>query len=615
MCGICGTISLTAATPDASRAEGMLRALVHRGPDSEGRFADSRVAAGIRRLRVIDLETGDQPISNEDGSVTVVFNGEIYNFPDLRRDLEGRGHRFRTRADTEVLVHLWEEHGTAMLDRLDGMFAFCLRDARRDEVLLARDRFGVKPLYYREAEGRIDFASEMRALLAAGGGAPVDEGALVEAFFLQYVPGERTLRRGVRKLLPGWLLHVRRGREERRSWYDLPEPAEQPGDARNEPLGPLLADAVRRQTVADVPLGMFLSGGLDSTVVLALLSRISPMPVETFSVGFEGDPRGGELRYARLAAETFGARHHEVTVSAADVASEIPGLVVHLGAPVLDPALVPTFLLSRAARRDVTVVLTGEGADEVFGGYRRYSYAGRFRAAGRVPFLPALARAPGLARVLPARTPQALDALAERDPARAHFLWSSTVDRATAARLFDEDVLAAAESRVVESFRRHLQAGTPSAAAPLRADLREWLPHNLLAKVDSASMAHSLEARVPYLDPRVVAWASRLPEREKVRGGATKIALREAFAGAIPREILRRPKRGFDLPLDAWIRGPLRGLVEETVRSAEPSACGPIRKPAAVAMLDRHLRGGASHGLPLFLATSILLHLDRARRA
>jgi asparagine synthase (glutamine-hydrolysing) len=618
MCGICGSVALASGPPGAEGVRAMLAELTHRGPDSEGLLETPRVAAGIRRLRVIDLRTGDQPIESEDGSVQVVFNGEIYNYRELRSELEGAGHRFGTRSDTEVLVHLWEDDGPGMLGRLDGMFAFCLHDRKTDEVFLARDRLGVKPLFYRESGGRLDFASEIRALLRAPGAPPdLDEQALVELFCLQYVPGERTPYRGVRKLLPGRYLHVREGRLEGRIWWEVPGGGEDSGldeeRVRGE-LPALLAAAVRKQTVSDVPLGMFLSGGIDSTVLLHLLSDGAARPVSTFSVGFEGESGDADASHARLVAARYGTRHHELRVRAGEAADWLPRLVDHLAMPVTDPALIPTALLSEFARREVTVALTGEGADEIFGGYRRYLLQARLSWLGRIPGLRHAARLRPLAALLPSRAGQALDALAEREPARNHFLWSATVDLGTARAVFEDAAVAAAERSAVEAFRGRLGAGAGTSAR-LATDLSEWLPHDLLAKVDLASMAHSLEARVPYLDPAVVSWAARLPQRLRFARGATKVALREAFAGSIPAEVLRRPKRGFDLPLAAWIRGPLRSMAGDLLTGRAEDRLPSLRRGRAAAMLDLHLRGERDLGFPLFLLMSILLFLDRRGRA
>jgi len=617
VCGICGTISLVDGPADPAAVPAMLDAMVHRGPDSSGTIERPRVVAGIRRLRIIDLETGDQPIPNEDGSVEVVLNGEIYNFRQLRDELVERGHRFRTRTDTEVLVHLWEDDGPKMLERLNGMFALCVHDRRRDEVFLARDRLGIKPLYYFIDGERVAFASELAALVRHGSiPVEIDHPRLVDLFLLQYVPGDATLYRGVRKLPPGHCIHVRRGDVSVRRWYEIPHAT---GDATGglervrAELPALLETAVRDRTVSDVPLGMFLSGGIDSSIVVHLLSACTDEPVRTFSVGFDDDDDGeGELAYARLVARRHGTRHHELRVSAEDVARRLPGLIDHLAAPVSDPATLPTCFLSELARREVTVVLTGEGADELFGGYRRYLFQSRYRGLARVPGLRAAAGLAVVERFLPSRTGQALAALAETDPTRNHLRWASTVDVPTMVRLFEPEALEKFESDVEAHFSRYFDSATIDLGGSLRADLMEWLPHNLLSKVDRASMACSLEARVPYLDHRVVEWANDLPDDLKIRGGVTKLALREAFRDAIAPEILSRPKRGFDLPLDRWFRGPLRGLATDVIRGADAGRWEGLRPGAAEAMLDEHLSGRRDYGLPLFGLVSTLLFLGSA---
>ena len=613
MCGICGCVSLSGQPVDPAPVRAMLRRMIHRGPDAEGTFESAGIAAGIRRLAVIDVHGGDQPISNEDGQVSVVFNGEIYGFGELRRSLESRGHRFRTRADTEVLVHLWEERGPEMVHELNGMFAFAVHDRRTRETFIARDRFGIKPLFYHLAGDRLVFASETSVLLAHGAvPGDVDHDALIELYCLQLTSGEGTIYREVKKLLPGHSLHVRSGKARVARWYELPrreERARQMDEAPATALRRLLSDAVRLRTVADVPLGMFLSGGIDSSIIALELARASSLPVKTFSVGFEGAPAFDERQHARLVAERIGSEHHELLVSPIDIASHLPRLVEHLAEPVVDPALIPTYLLSEFARREVTVVLTGEGADELFGGYRRYSYQRRFGWLGRLPGFGLLAR-DGTLRRLPGRWGQAVGALAERDPVRNHLAWAAIVSRATAHDLFRQDAYQRVVERAADSYGGPIRNARTRLGGQLAADLCEWLPHNLLAKVDRATMAFSLEARVPFLDHRVVELATALPDEMKIDGGSTKVVLREAYGPELPEGIARRPKRGFDLPLAAWIRGPLRVLAADTVT---PQALGrwPVVDPAAAAsMLHEHLSGRRDHGLPLFNLLSILLFLE-----
>ena len=615
MCGICGSIRFDGGPVDPGPVRAMLAGMVHRGPDAEGLLAAPGLAAGIRRLAVIDVAGGDQPIANEDGAVRVVFNGEIYNFAELRDDLESRGHRFRTRSDTEVLVHLWEEHGPALLDRLNGMFAFCLHDRRSGEIFLARDRLGIKPLFYRMRADGLDFASETAVLLRHPEvEATVDAAALIELFCLQYLSGEQTVWSGVRKLLPGHAIHVRNGEARVMRWYDPPAPEmRHEADAAElaDELRDLLTSSVRYRRVCDVPLGVFLSGGLDSSVITALLASMVDRPVETFAVGFEGDAAFDERRFASLTSGEYGTRHHELVVSPLQIAEFLPRMIEHLEEPVMDPAILPTYLLSEFARRRVTVVLTGEGADELFGGYRRYAYQERYGWLSRMPGVRQAGRGP-LEGLLPRRMEQALEAVAEPEPARNHLRWSATIGPAVARRLFGPSAYDAFESRTADRFASHFDGAEIRLADQLRCDQHEWLPHNLLAKVDRASMAHSLEARVPFLDHRIVEWAATVPDALKIRGGIGKALLRDAFAERLPAEILERPKRGFDLPLAAWIRGPLRPMVSDLMSPAHLRRWDGLDAAALDEMRAVHLEGKQDFGLPLFNALSILLFLERA---
>jgi asparagine synthase (glutamine-hydrolysing) len=592
----------------------MLDALVHRGPDAAGVFEAPGVVAGIRRLRVVDLESGDQPIANEDGTVEVVFNGEIYNHRDLRRQLEAKGHRFRTLSDTEVLVHLWEEYGPRMVARLDGMFAFCVADRRKGEVFLARDPLGIKPLYLKEEGSRIAFASETSALRRLPQvRLDPDPGGLFSLLAMQYVPGEATLFRGVTRLPPGGTLHLRDG-GIRRGGTALPPPTDEPircSEAEEaETFRELFREAVRRQREADVPVGVFLSGGLDSTAVAWTLARETPGKVESFSVGFESPGDLDERRWARLAAERVGTKHHELVVTAEDVARVLPEAEDHLEEPVSDPAFLPTWILSKFAKERVTVVLTGEGADELLGGYRRHLYQQRYGWLGRVPGFSLGAGFAVRAGIVSQRAVQAAEALTTRDPCSRHRVWGMTLSPILARDLVEpplwSDFLQTSE-RALEPFFRQ----THGLEARLRADLGQWLPNLLLMKVDGATMAHSLEARVPFLSVDVVERALRWPTRLKIQGRETKRLLRRAFVGKIPDEILGRPKRGFDLPLDDWISGPLREMAEDVFNGNAWTRWPGIRPPAARALLRRHLEGRTRAGLPLFLLLSIGRFLER----
>jgi asparagine synthase (glutamine-hydrolysing) len=608
VCGICGTIALDGGSVNGADTRAMMRAMIHRGPDAEGLLEGPGISAGIRRLAVIDVEGGGQPIASEDGAVRVVFNGEIYNYRELTEELVSRGHRFKTRSDTEVLVHLWEEYGPEMVHRLNGMFAFCLYDGRSREIFIARDRMGIKPLFYRLEGGRLIFASELAALLEHGEvPRDVEMPALAELFTLQYMAGDRTVFRNIRKLPPGHVIRVSNGSAAIRCYYDMPggERTEvDPPDKCAEELRELLRSSVRYRLIADVPLGVFLSGGIDSSAVTLLLSEAVQRPVESFSVGFEGEAAFDEREYARLASDRLGTSHHELVVSPVDIAEQLPKLVSHLAEPVMDPAIIPTYLLSEFARRKVTVVLTGEGADELFGGYRRYLYQRRY---GWLGMLPGIAAAGGL---LPHRLAQALEAVRERSPHRNHLAWSAVVGRGLASELFDPAVRDGLDKRLDELFAPYFSGNSISLGRQLRADQHEWLPHNLLAKVDRASMAHSLEARVPFLDHRIVEWAAGLPDALKIRGRTTKFILRRAFEGRLPDRILGRPKRGFDLPLASWLRGPLRQLAGDLLSSGNLERWEGLNGGRVRAMLDQHMGGEQDFGLALFNILAIMIFLE-----
>jgi asparagine synthase (glutamine-hydrolysing) len=593
----------------------MLASMAHRGPDAEGLFCEPGIVAGVRRLAVIDVAGGAQPIANEDGSVQVVYNGEIYNFVELRERLRANGHRFRSQTDTEVLVHLWEEDGPEMVHRLNGMFAFCIHDRRSGESFIARDRLGIKPFHYWRGDDRLVFASEISVLLRHGGvHVDVDPAALTELFCLQFVPGSATVYRDVRKLPPGHFMRIRDGEVSIGRWYEIPKPVPEEGpglDRRCEELRALLRSSVDYRKLSDVPLGTFLSGGIDSSVITGVLASLVDGPVQTFSVGFEGAEGHDEREYARQASLHYGTRHHELLVSPVDIAEHLPRLIDHLSEPVTDPALIPTYLLSRFAREKVTVVLTGEGADELFGGYKRYLYQSRYGWLGHLPGARQAGRG-ALGSWLPRRVEQALGAVAEADPAKGHLQWAAVVGARIASGLFDPDAFAAFERRVAEQYAPYFGAER-SLADSLRADQAEWLPHNLLAKVDRASMAVSLEARVPFLDHRLVEWAATLPDEMRIDGNVTKVVLREAYRDLLPPAIVQRDKMGFDLPLDRWIRGPLRSLTAGLLSPSSLSRWQGLDADAVGAMLEQHLDGKQDFGLPLFNLLSVMIFLDQCR--
>jgi asparagine synthase (glutamine-hydrolysing) len=557
MCGIAGIFERNGQPIERETLERMTAALVHRGPDSDGYFIDSCAGICMRRLEVIDLSTGDQPIATADGRLQIVFNGEIYNYRELRDELRDRGCTFATESDTEVLLQMYREHGLAMLERLNGMFAFAIWDCDAQQLVIGRDRAGIKPLYYADSAARLVFASEIGALVASRLVArEVDPGLIPALFTLQYVPGPRTLFKGILKLEPGACLRITRTGTELIP-APQPVPQEPPGDERElvSELRTTLASAVRYRMIADVPLGALLSGGLDSSIVVGLMARESSRPVQTFSVGFESRGSFDELAHARRIAQHFDTDHHELVFTAGDLRDRLAETLAHIDDPIIDPATLPTLLISRLARQHVTVALTGEGADELFGGYRRYLYQ---HALGRLPR--------SLLRLVPGslgghRVRQALGALAETDPLSNHLAWSQVIADTIARRLLDADALQQSRQYVRSRLATRLPDGADPVISAMLVDQRFWLVDDLLTKVDRMSMACSLEARVPYLDHRVVALANRIPLRYKLHRLTGKQILREAFADLVPGATRKRRKQGFDLPLSEWFRTSLRSFV------------------------------------------------------
>jgi asparagine synthase (glutamine-hydrolysing) len=595
MCGICGVAGPGRVDLEAVRR--MNERLVHRGPDSDGLFHEGGVALAMRRLSIIDLEHGDQPISNEDGSVTVVQNGEIYNYRELRKHLESAGHRFRTSSDTEVLVHLYEEHGAGFVERLRGMFAIALWDARERRLLLARDRFGIKPLYYRLAGGTLSFASELKALiLQPGFSREIDPRAVAAYLAFNSIPAPLTIFAEARKLPQGTLAVWRDGElTQRRYARPRPVPADQ---VRRRPEGRLagelretLRDSVRAHLVADVPVGVLLSGGVDSAGLVALAAGEQADPVKTFSVGFE-ESSFDELDRARLVAKRYRTEHHEIVLRP-DAVELLPKLVEAFDEPFGDSSALPTYLVSELAAGEVKVALSGEGGDELFGGY--YTYVADLLAP-RVGRLAALA-AP-LAELLPSSNSKvSLDYKAKRfargahlPPLERHHAWKEIFPRELQASLLGArdpgwDPVDVYRERYAET------AGAEPLARLQDVDLGIYLVDDLLVKTDRSSMAHSLELRVPFLDSEVATMALGLATPLKVRGLAKKRLLRQALAPLLPKEILRGPKQGFSIPVAAWLRGPLQGFARE-VLSAESLARQGWLDPATVTgLLDRHCAG------------------------
>jgi asparagine synthase (glutamine-hydrolysing) len=548
----------------------MSAALAHRGPDDEGFYLSPRAGLAMRRLSVLDVEGGRQPLSGEGGDVWVAFNGEIYNFRTLREELERSGHRFTTATDTETIVHLYEELGPRCVARLRGMFAFAVWDARRSTLLLARDRLGIKPLYYASRDGRLVFASELKAILELPGfDRGLDARAVQHLFTTLTTPADRSVVAGVSKLEPGHvLLATPEGIRTQRYWDLVHAPDRSRSEEEMaEGLREVIGDSVRLHLASDVPLGAFLSGGIDSSVVVAAMAHASDAPVQTFSIGF-AESDFDERPYARLVAERFGTRHHE-RVLEPDVAGILDDLAWHLDEPFGDSSAVPSYVVSKLAAEHVTVVLSGDGGDELFAGYDKYAVESRER---RLETLPAALRRllAGLAAWAPEGTPGRGFLRHMGLSGAERYLDAQTLYRpGELRRLFRPETFARFEGEDPWEEARRILAGSNGdwLSALQYLDLRSYLPLDILTKVDRTSMAHSLEARVPLLDHVVVEYAARIPPELKLRGGTRKHILKRAMRGLLPEAILRRPKRGFAVPLGRWFRGRLAGTLRDLLLS------------------------------------------------
>ncbi len=616
MCGITGIFDLEGERAISRELlSAMNETQFHRGPDEGGLHLEPGVGLAHRRLSIIDLSSGQQPLFNEDHSVVVSYNGEIYNFPELTEELKALGHRFRTHCDTEVIVHAWESWGEACVERFRGMFAFALWDRNRQTLFLARDRLGIKPLYYAALpDGTLAFASELKALQRHPAlPRAIDPLAVEEYFAFGYVPEPRTIYRGVHKLPPGHRLAVRRGEPlpESRAYWDVPFEVRPPAGEREagEELIERLREAVRIRLVAEVPLGAFLSGGVDSSAVVALMAGLSEEPVNTCSISF-GDPRFNEARYAAEVAERFRTAHRveQVDPDDFDLVDRLAGLYDE---PYADSSALPTYRVCELAKREVTVVLSGDGGDENLAGYRRYrwhTYEERMRA-----LLPAGLRRPLfglLGRIYPKldwaprflRAKSTFQAMA-RDALEGYLHSVSILSDEMRDRLFSDRLKRELQGyRAVEVFRRHARNAPTDHPLSLvqYLDMKTYLPGDILTKVDRASMAHALEVRVPILDHHLVEWISSLPPDLKLRGREGKYLFKKALEPLLPREILYRPKMGFAVPLASWFRGPLRERVREAVLGGRMADSGLFDTGYLHHLVEQHQSGLRDYSAPLW---------------
>jgi asparagine synthase (glutamine-hydrolysing) len=604
MCGICGKLAFhREASVPAALIKSMADTISHRGPDDEGYFVSGPVGLGFRRLSIIDLSGGHQPLSNEDGSVHIIFNGEIYNYQELRRYLVGHGHVFKTQTDTEAIVHLYEQLGEACVEKLRGMFAFAIWDERNKSLFLARDRVGIKPLYYSQSHNSVVFASEIKAILADPEMKAEVRPSMIDRFLtFDYLPGEETLFKNIYKLAPGHTLTFRTGKCYRRQYWDLrfdPVPTTLP-QAKSRLLH-LLEEAVSLHMISDVPVGFLLSGGVDSTAMLALAPGKTSHPLSSYTIGFSDSRVTDERPYARLAAQRYGSEHHETTISAAQFAEFLPGYIWHMEEPVCEPPAVALYYVSKLAKEFVKVLISGEGGDEAFGGYSNYRNILWFERLKRFP--------PPIRQLLTAGLSLLSHLVWPGSSAKStHFLRSRLEDSylgrtSHPARFFNKQWAQFYSSDFAQTVDKKFssQAATKHLrnaqhAGPLGkmlyVDTKTWLPDDLLIKADKMTMANSIELRVPLLDHKILEFAASLPQNLKVRGFTTKYIAKKTLRGLVPREILDRKKTGFPVPYEDWLRQDLKDWVHDLLLDSRASARGYFQKDAIERMLSDDIRSG-----------------------
>jgi asparagine synthase (glutamine-hydrolysing) len=619
MCGICGEFNyLNQAPVNEQLIKDMCGVLHHRGPDEEGRYINGHIGLGHCRLSIIDLAGGRQPMSNEDQSCWIVFNGEIYNFQQLRQELQSRGHKFRTHSDTEVILHLYEEHGTACVKLLRGMFAFALWDERCNSLFLARDRLGQKPLVYAQTTHGLIFASEIKSLLRHPDITPeVDLVALHHYLTYQYVPSPYTMFRGIHKLPPAHTLVCQQGGTTIERYWELRfRYARLSQQEYMEESLRLLAEATRLRLISDVPLGAFLSGGIDSSAVVAMMARLSTGPVKTFSIGFE-EESFNELEHARTVARHFGTEHHEFVVKT-DALEVLPKLIWHYNEPFADPSAIPSYYVAKMARQHVTVALNGDAGDEGFAGYERYIAERQAMFYQQIPLPirqrliePAIGALPrtGREQALPDKLRRYLSTISGSFGQRylqlicafnnqqKDLLYSVEMKRL----LNDHDSLA----RIQQLYDNALAPDPISSA--LYVDIMSYLPDDLLVKIDIATMANSLEARSPFLDHKLMEFSATIPWQLKLKGGNTKYILRKALAKLLPPQILQRKKAGFAVPISDWLRHELRDFALQTLLDKRCTHRGYFNPDGIKQLLEEHLSSRYDHGFRLWTLLNLEL--------
>ena len=597
MCGIAGVFAVSRGHVDTTLIEKMTRAMSHRGPDGEGYFVREHVALGHRRLSIIDIGGGDQPMYNEDNSVVVVYNGEIFNFRDVQADLEAKGHTFRTHCDTEVVVHAYEEYGEECCSHFRGMFTFAIYDIARDRLLLGRDRLGIKPLYYHLDNGRLLFASEIKPILHALNERPGVDAGLIDFYMsLGYVPGERTLFLGINRLMPGHTLLFEQGKPSIRRYWDIADvPTLDIGlDEAQARLEQLLLESVRLRLMSDVPLGAFLSGGLDSSAIVACMSKMMNEPVKTFSVGYSDDPASSELEFARIVAKEFKTEHHEFILESGDFFDSLDLLLEHMEEPVVESAAVALYQLSKLAREHVTVILSGEGGDEILAGYPLYKIMPKVdRLYAFAQFVPDALR--GVIARNAMKTEKAAKYWDWSGVPLSQRYWGISNDvTATLKQRMYQPAFHAQIGTTVGSYFEKL-FGTLQEGSDLRrmtyVDLKTWLPDDLLLKADKMTMACSLELRVPMLDHKLLEFSTALPDQLRRNGDEGKFLLKKLMERYLPHEIIYRPKKGFPVPIAVWFRGPLFERVRDILLDTRTLGRGYFQSEYISHVLEQHRSG------------------------
>jgi asparagine synthase (glutamine-hydrolysing) len=624
MCGIVGFVNAGSRAASRETLERMNRCIVHRGPDEDGFFVHENVALAMRRLAIIDLAGGQQPIYNQEKSSVIVFNGEIYNFQELKKDLEARGHAFETHCDTEVIVHAYDEYGADCVSHLRGMFAFAIWDFRDRSLFIARDRIGKKPLLYaHQANGDLVFGSEFTAVLAHPSVTrEVDYEAIDNYLSYLCVPAPLTAFKQIRKLEPGHWLRWKDGKIETRRYWK-PDFSKKIKISEEEAVGEttrVLREATEMRLISEVPLGAFLSGGVDSSVVVALMAQASRTPVKTFSIGFE-EQDYSELKYAKRVAEHLGAEYNEFIVRP-NALEILPTLVEHYGEPYADPSAIPTYYVSRETRRYVTVALNGDGGDESFVGYERHvamkfaeTYHKLPRPVRRYLIEPSITAIPSPTnfRNRFVRFQRFLRA-ASMPKAERYFLWLSTFDGDAKRELYTEDLKnKTATANPLEFFARYISHsnGKGIIDTVLLTDLMNYLPNDLLVKVDIASMANSLEARSPFLDHKVIEFAASLPENVKQQGKDTKSLLKKVAARLVPPEVVYRPKMGFGVPLKYWLGNELQGFTREVLLSQKATRRGLFDAKTVERLIDEQKRDAKDNSWKIWTLLMLELWFQR----